>query len=252
MNDELKKTGRLIPERQTKGESISTELALKPTGETRIPNPESRARFARRDLLKVITAAPAALVTIKTPAAQKISSVASQMIQPAVPSPGAIATAYQPKLLTEHEYITIRILSDWIIPADDRSGSATEAGVHQFIDDWLDFRGGRERDCIRGGITWLDLECNRQYNQDFLACSRDQQKHILDRIAYPKRAALEDTAAVAFFNQLRDLVVSGFFSSKMGLEDLPYLGNQVLPEWEGCPAEVMAKIQENENKREVK
>jgi hypothetical protein len=74
------------------------------------------------------------------------------------------------------------------------------------------------------------------------ALSQREQKQILDRIAYPKPAAPEDAAGVAFFNQLRDLVVSGFFSSKVGVKDLPYLGNQVLQEWNGCPADVMEKL----------
>ena len=73
-------------------------------------------------------------------------------------------------------------------------------------------------------------------------CSEAQQKQILDRIAYPKTAAPEDGAGVAFFNHLRGLVVSGFFSSKMGVKDLPYLGNQMLSSWEGCPASVLAKL----------
>ena len=134
------------------------------------------------------------------------------------------------------------MLSDIIIPADDRSGSATQAGVPEFIDDWLDFRGGAQLTAIRGGLTWLDVECNRQFAHDFVDCSEAQQKQILDRIAYPKTAAPEDGAGVAFFNHLRGLVVSGFFSSKMGVKDLPYLGNQMLSSWEGCPASVLAKL----------
>jgi hypothetical protein len=65
---------------------------------------------------------------------------------------------------------------------------------------------------------------------------------MLDRIAYPKEAAPEDAAGVTFFNEMRDLVVSGFFSSKMGVKDLPYLGNQMLTEWNGCPPEVLEKL----------
>jgi hypothetical protein len=65
---------------------------------------------------------------------------------------------------------------------------------------------------------------------------------ILDRIAYPRKAAPQDASAVAFFNDLRDLVVSGFFSSKMGVKDLPYLGNTMVADWQGCPPEVLAKL----------
>ena len=95
----------------------------------------------------------------------------------------------------------------------------------------------------------LDLESQRAYGRDFVDSPPDQQKQMLDRIAFPKTAAPEDAAGVTFFNHLRDLVVSGFFSSKMGVQDLPYLGNQMLSEWPGCPSEVMEKIRKNEAKR---
>ena len=198
-----------------------------------------RGSIKRRDMLKAMSAVPAAaLVTLNANAAQEITQ------RPAAKpiSSGLAAIPQKLKILNQHEWKTIRILSDWIIPADDRSGSATDAGVPEFIDDWLDFKGGMLLARIRGGLTWLDLECNRQFNHDFADCSREQQKQILDRIAYPKQAAPEDLAGVAFFNQMRDLVVSGFFSSKMGVKDLPYLGNQMLTEWNGCPPEVLAKL----------
>jgi hypothetical protein len=154
----------------------------------------------------------------------------------------AAPTAYQPKVLDPHEWKTIQVLSDLIIPADDRSGSATQAGVPEFIDDWLDLKGGETEAAIRGGSIWLDAECNRQFSHDFVDCTGAQQKQILDRIAYPKEAAPEDAAGVVFFNHLRNLVVSGFFSTEMGVKDLPYLGNQMLSEWKGCPPNVIAKL----------
>lgn len=210
-------------------------------GEPRNPNHKSRGSFKRRDMLKAMTAVPAAALVSLSPAAATPAHAAP----PGATQGTAVAQiggAYKRKVLDEHEWKTTRILSDWIIPADDRSGSATDAGVPEFIDDWLDFRRGRTLDKIRGGLTWLDLECNRQYQHDFADCSKEQQKQMLDRIAYPKEAAPEDSAGVAFFNEMRDLVVSGFFSSKMGVKDLPYLGNQMLTEWNGCPPEVLAKL----------
>lgn len=203
-----------------------------------------RGSLKRRDMLKVMTAVPAAALVTLTPGA---TTPARAAVPTSTATGEAGATAqgaapYHRKILTEHEWKTIRILSDWIIPADDRSGSATDAGVPEFIDDWLNFRGGQLLARIRGGLTWLDLECNRQFSHDFADCSPEQQKQILDRIAYPKQASPEDLAGVAFFNQMRDLVVSGFFSSKIGVKDLPYLGNQMLTEWNGCPPEVLAKL----------
>jgi len=193
----------------------------------------------RRDLLKVIGAAvPGALMT---PAGVAAESMKMPTPSGVAPAEGQVAV---PKLqaLTEHEWKTVRLVSDLILPADERSGSASEAGVPEFIDDWLAFRGGDLLAEIRGGLTWLDLECNRLFQHDFVDCPVDQQKQILDRIAYPKKGAPQDSNAVAFFNQLRDLVVNGFYSSKEGIKDLPYLGNQMVAEWKGCPPEVLAKL----------
>ena len=192
----------------------------------------------RRDLLKVLGAVPAAALL---PA----GAAAAEMPMPhaTAPSAGApAASGYEPKTLSAHEYKTVVVLSDIIVPADDRSGSATQAGVPEFIDDWLGLNGGSQLDAVRGGITWLDLESNRAYNHDFVDASATEKKQLLDRIAYPKTAAPEDAAGVVFFNQIRNLVLSGFYSSKMGIEDLPYLGNKMLSEWNGCPPNVLAKL----------
>lgn len=198
----------------------------------------SRSRLGRRDLLKAITAVPAVLVPLGPARAAGTSANAENAHAPAAQEP---ANA-QPKTLSKHEWETIGTLSDLIIPADERSGSATQARVPAFIDDWLGFHGGELLAQIRGGLTWLDMECNRLFNRDFIACSSVEQRQILDRIAYPKKAAPEDVNAVAFFNRLRDLVVGGFYSSEMGVKDLPYLGNQMVAEWKGCPPEVLARL----------
>ncbi len=207
--------------------------ADEPTG-----NPQPRQALGRRDLLKAFSAVPAVLVPL-TPA-KAAGSVATP--KPVAVTAGQAAGSYQPKTLSKHEWETISILSDLIIPADERSGSATQAGVPAFIDDWLGFQGGELLAQIRGGLTWLDMECNRLFSRDFIACSASEKKQILDRLAYPKKAAPEDASAVAFFNRLRDLVVGGFYSSEVGVKDLPYLGNQMVAEWKGCPPEVLAKL----------
>jgi len=86
------------------------------------------------------------------------------------------------------------------------------------------------------------MECNRLFGSDFTASTASQRKQILDRVAYPKKAALEDASAVAFFNQFRDLVVNGFFTSEIGIRDLPYLGNEPQSEWQGCPTPVLTQL----------
>ena len=201
-------------------------------------NNRPEGSLGRRSLLKALTAIPAAALV-------PLSSAGGTERAPS-PAPDAspppAETTYAGKVLDEREWKTVCILSDLIIPADERTGSATQAGVAEFIDAWLDLRRGDLLAEIRGGLTWLDLECNRLFNRDFADCSETQQKQILERVAYPAKAAPRDATAVAFFSHLRDLVVSGFFSSKMGVKALPYLGNTMVADWAGCPPEVLAKL----------
>ena len=86
-------------------------------------------------------------------------------------------------------------------------------------------------------------ESRRLGGKDFASAAPDQQKQIRDRIAWPERAAVEDRARVEFFHRFRDLTVSGFSSSAMGMADLPYLGNQAVGEWKGCDPEVWREIE---------
>ena len=199
---------------------------------------KSHEGLKRRDLLKVLGAVPAAALLPAAAAAAEMPMPHTGTLSGAAPA----TTAYTLKTLSAHEYKTVTVLSDIIIPADQRTGSATQAGVPEFIDDWLGLNGGTQLDSVRGGITWLDLESNRACGHDFVDASDSEKKQLLDRIAYPKTAAPEDAAGVVFFNQIRNLVLSGFYTSKMGIEDLPYLGNKMLPEWNGCPPNVLAKL----------
>ena len=194
-------------------------------------------RLERRAILRLMAAMPAgALFSVAGSATAIPKELATELVSPEA------GAAYQPKVFNPHEWKTVRTLSDLIIPADERSASATAARVPEFIDDWLELQRGDLLSTIRGGLTWLDTECNRLCGTDFIASRAGQQVQILDRIAYPKNAAPEDASAVAFFNRFRDLVVSGFFTSKAGVKDLPYLGNEPQSDWQGCPAPVLARI----------
>ena len=97
---------------------------------------------------------------------------------------------------------------------------------------------------ILGGLTWLDRESNRLFSNDFVDASADQQKQIIDRMARAAKAAPEDHLWVEFFSSFRNLIVSGFFSSKVGVKDLPYLGNTAVTEWKGCDPKVWKIIEE--------
>ena len=141
----------------------------------------------------------------------------------------------------------MRVLVDVIIPADARSGSATEALVPEFVDFILDdpLAEVRDRERLqtrdRGGLAWLERECARRCGKGFVAASAEERRPLLDDIAWPAKAPDEMEAGAAFFSLFRDLVASGFWSSKLGTDDLRFMGNTFVAEWNGCPAEVLAK-----------
>jgi len=145
---------------------------------------------------------------------------------------------YTPAFFTEHEYEMVKVLADLVIPADERSGSATDAGVHAFMDFMMIDRPTMQTP-MRGGLRWLDYQCHTRFGQPFLACTDAQRTALLDAIAYPETAAPEMSQGVAFFNRFRDLTASGFWSSKMGMDDLGYVGNVARAEWPGCPPDVL-------------
>lgn len=201
---------------------------------------------SRRDLFNIIGSVPAiAAVTAVPGLAQEHGDHAHMAAGGATESKGP----YKRQTFDDQQWKTVGVLCDLIIPADERSGSATQAGVPEFLDDWIAFRteeDGNEnlRAEIFGGLMWLDRESRNLFQKDFADASADQQKQILDRIAYPKRAAKEDRIWAAWFSQFRSLTVGGFFSSKMGVKDLPYLGNTAVAEWKGCDPQVWAIIED--------
>lgn len=148
---------------------------------------------------------------------------------------------YQPKFFTAHEWETVRVLVDLIIPRDERSGSATDAGVPEFM-DFIMVDQPSAQTAMRGGLAWLDAECRRRFEKTFVACTALERTAVLDDIAWPARARPELSHGVAFFNSFRDLTASGFWSSKMGVEDLQYQGNTFVPEWKGCPEDALRKL----------
>ena len=130
---------------------------------------------------------------------------------------------------------------DLIIPKDARSGSATDAGVPEFMDFLMADQPPRQT-AMRGGLAWIDHECEERYDKRFLECTPEQRTAVLDDIAWPQRAKPQFAHGVAFFNSFRDLTASGFWSSKMGVEDLQYIGNVMVAEWKGCPPDALKKL----------
>jgi gluconate 2-dehydrogenase gamma chain len=156
------------------------------------------------------------------------------------------------KFLTADELATITVLADIIIPKDELSGSATEAGVPAFI-DFIVKDMPEHQTPIRGGLRWLDVFCMKRYEKGFKDCSPEQQIEVVDMIAYPEKVkkAPELTQGAAFFTLMRDLTVTGFYTTQMGFKDLGYMGNTP-NQWNGVPDEVLKQYGLSYTEKELK
>jgi gluconate 2-dehydrogenase gamma chain len=141
------------------------------------------------------------------------------------------------KFFNAHELATITVLGDIIIPKDARSGNASDAKVPEFI-EFIVKDMPHHQVPMRGGLRWLDLQCLNRYSKTFVDASQQQQIEMVTEIAYPKKSKPEMQQGVSFFNRMRDLTACGFFTTKIGVEDLGYVGNSP-NKWTGVPADVL-------------
>ena len=196
------------------------------------------AKLTRRSMLHVLGAAPLAAGFTWTEAEAAQATRSAQVVRRAATGK---PVAYKPKFFTAHEYATVRVLVDLIIPKDERSGSATDAKVPEFMDFMMVDQPGRQT-AMRGGLAWIDRACLDRHDKPFLACTAAEQTALLDEIAWPQRGARELSHGINFFSSFRDLTASGFWTTKMGIDDLQYMGNVAVAEWKGCPEEVVRKL----------
>lgn len=140
---------------------------------------------------------------------------------------------------TEHEMATITVLADIIIPEDDTSGSATEAGVPDFI-EFIVKDIPQHQIPLRGGLMWLDRESALRYDKKFISCSDGEREAIVKDIAYPEEVSPELKQGAVFFSRIRNLVATGFYTSQLGIKDLGYVGNTPNV-WDGVPQDVLDK-----------
>ena len=134
---------------------------------------------------------------------------------------------YRPKCFTTHYFATLKKLADLIIPADEHSGGASEAGAAEFI-DFLSARNPDLADIFNGGIAWVDETMLSHHGTDFLTSRPEDQKALLDSLAWKKNVTAESARGVPFWTWLRNIVVDAYYTSPAGVSDLGYMGNKVL------------------------
>jgi len=193
-------------------------------------------RISRRRALALLTAGPVAAMTWTNAEAEQAHEHATQARAQAQPS-----AAYKRKFFTAHEYATVGLLVDLIVPRDERSGSATEAGVPEFM-DFMMVDQPRRQVAMRGGLALVDKLSQDRCGKRFVSATDRDRRALLDEIAYTSNPDPGLSHAIAFFSSFRDLTATGFFTSKMGVADLQYVGNVFVNEWTGCPEAALEKL----------
>jgi gluconate 2-dehydrogenase gamma chain len=191
------------------------------------------AAISRRDVLRNLAIGAAGGSVLKVIPAEAAALAHEMVAEQKAASP---AGKYTPKYFSPHQYATLVALCDTILPKDDVSGGAVEAGAPEFI-DLITSENDEIQGMLGGGLMWLDNFCTDRYDHVFLECAPAQQKEALDLIAYRKNARMDPTLSqgVAFFSRLRNMTCDGFYTSKIGIADLKYIGNTALAQFPGCP-----------------
>ncbi len=156
------------------------------------------------------------------------------------------------RFFTDHEIATITVLGDIIIPKDEVSGSASDAKVPEFI-DFIVRDMPQHQTPMRGGLRWLDMQCLKRYDKTFVDCNNQQQIEMVDMIAYPKKVKdnPELQPGVSFFNLMRNLTATGFYTSEIGVKDVGYMGNTP-NQWNGVPDDVLKQYGMAYTEKELK
>jgi len=195
-------------------------------------------RISRRKALQLFSSAPVAAAIAWTSTETEAAQTQAQAARRQAAERGL---PFKPKFFTRHEYATVTVLADLIIPRDERSGSASDAGVPEFMDFMMVDQPLRQT-AMRGGLAFIDHLCEARFDKSFIESTDDERKQVLDDLAFPGKVDPAFAHGAAFFSSFRDLTASGFWTSRMGIEDLQYLGNKAMAEWKGCPSEALEHL----------
>ena len=211
----------------------------------------------RRQALKVMAIFAAAPGLTSCGGADGAGSDGAVAASASTGGPGPAGTAWDPDLLdpvvpwertlTGDELEALAAICDVIIPVDERSPSASAVGAHDFIDEWVSAPyPGNQRDqvTVRGGLVWLDREAAVRFGEDlrFRDLDDGQKRAICDDVHYLPDARPEHEAGARFFDLVRDLTATAFYTTEAGMQDLQYIGNVPLARWELPPPEVLRHI----------
>ena len=209
----------------------------------------------RRHALKIMAIAAATPGLVSCEPSAPGDDVAS--VPAPTSNPRAKGTAADPDLvapvvpwqrsLAADELASLAVLCDVIIPADERSPSASQVGAPDFIDEWVSApypRNERDAVLIRGGLVWLDTESAERFGEGlrFRDLTSEQQHAICDDICFLPDASEQYEMGARFFDRVRYLTSTAFWTSTEGMTDLEYIGNVPMAEWDSPPPEVLRHL----------
>ncbi len=252
-------------DRAATGEATAGDAAAAdgtaPGAATGSADPDRAGAISRRGALKVIAAGTAlGAVSSCTPdgdAARSTESAHEALsgFDPLPPrNPLAAGTAADPDLLapvvpwemvlTDDEMGLVAALSDIIIPADERSPAASAVGVPGYVNEFVSAPGHEEALArLRGGLAWLNRQARERFGAtEFPALTEAQIHEICDEIRFEPDTAPELKPRARFFDEFRDMVSTGFWTTDEGMRDLGYVGNIPLPRFDGPPPEVLERL----------
>jgi hypothetical protein len=201
-------------------------------------------RMDRRQAIKWMVSAAAAL---SLPSAGVGAFGASKPFAKGYGTDPNLMEAYKsgdfwPLTFTDTQRKTVGALCDTIIPADEKSPSASKLNVQDFIDEWVSApypTQQEHRKVILAGLAWLEVESNKRCRKSFSELSEEQKGEICNDICFVPKAAPKFKQAAEFFTLFRDLTMAGFYTTPEGWKDIQYVGNVPLTKFDGPPPEVL-------------
>ena len=182
---------------------------------------------------------------------------------------------YKPQFFSQNEYrvihrMTALMLGEPSVPSAEGAKSP-DGNIVDEVAEWVDlrtysFRGVRDaaerltpeqvalakaydgapllqrvktsdpQKTYRDGLAWLARESERRQQRGFVNLNEQQQVAILDLISDERAGKGAEGDGTRFFRQLKDDIISGFYTSRTGLKELDDKANRFYAYSPGCPS----------------
>ena len=188
-------------------------------------------KMDRREAIKGVAVGVGTLTSF--PILNNIAAAQGHQHHVAAPMVAETVASKGPKFFDKHQYEIITELASLIIPTDETPG-AREAKVNEYIDMIVGESPADVKKVYLDGLIWLDKTGNSRHKKKFINLTNQQQAEILTEMSNIKNPTAENELQAKFFKAFKEITIDGFYTSKVGIEELGYIGNTVLDEFPGC------------------